>query len=89
MFFCDPPCHNFGKCIGPGICKCRKGFYGDFCTVGRLQNIISHIQHLAGFQSNCYNIFKVIPRQKIVEKTLDKNLRSAKKMLEPAYDIKS
>lgn len=29
---CEDPCME-GNCIGPGICDCDPGFYGDTCYV--------------------------------------------------------
>uniref|UniRef100_T1JAC2 Hemocytin n=1 Tax=Strigamia maritima TaxID=126957 RepID=T1JAC2_STRMM len=28
---CDPPCQNGGNCIGPGVCRCPKDFWGKSC----------------------------------------------------------
>ncbi|KAK7086805.1 hypothetical protein SK128_004095, partial [Halocaridina rubra] len=30
--YCDPPCFNGGRCVGPNTCTCPEGFFGQSCT---------------------------------------------------------
>lgn len=29
--YCNPPCRNGGKCLGPNLCQCTKDFRGNLC----------------------------------------------------------